>query len=136
MIKARQAQFISTIHSLTSAKVLYHTDGAVASLIDDFIEIGVDILNPIQVTAKGMDTDLLGGLYAGKIVFWGAIDNQFVLSERNQEEVSDEVCKRFSHLARSPGGYILAASHNISPETPASNVIALSNVNREIKWEV
>jgi uroporphyrinogen decarboxylase len=136
LIKPRQARFISAIHSLTDAKVLYHTDGAVASLIDDFIEIGVDILNPIQVTAKGMDTALLGERYAGKLVFWGAVDNQFVLSQGDQEEVLTEARRRISDLARTPGGYVLAASHNISPETPAINVITLSNVHRTIKSEV
>lgn len=136
MIKPRQARFISTIHSLTAAKVLYHTDGAVVSLVDDFIEIGVDILNPIQVTAKGMDTAHLGERYAGRMVFWGAVDNQFILSQGNQEEVQVEARRRISDLARTPGGYVMAASHNISPETPASNIIALSSAPRVMKGEV
>jgi uroporphyrinogen-III decarboxylase len=83
-----------------------------------------------------MDTAHLGERYAGKIVFWGAIDNQFILSQGNQEAVQAEARRRISDLARIPGGYVMTASHNISPETPASNIIALSSAPRVIKGEV
>jgi uroporphyrinogen decarboxylase len=128
-IKPRQAKFFETIHRKTAARILYHTCGAVSKLIDDFIEIGVDVLNPIQVTARGMDTETLGKRYAKQIAFWGAVDNQGAISCGTAEMVSADVRKRVSDLGAN-GGYIIASSHNLAPDTPIENILALCQASR------
>jgi uroporphyrinogen decarboxylase len=129
MIKPRQAKFFAAIHRKTDARILYHSCGAVGKLIDDFVEIGVDVLNPIQVSAKGMDTETLGQKYAGKIVFWGAVDNQGAISCGAAEAVSADVRKRVFDLGAN-GGYIIASSHNLAPDTPIENILALCQASR------
>lgn len=130
MIKPRHREFLETIRDHTDAMILYHSCGAVRPLISDFIEIGVDILNPIQVSAAGMDTAELAREYGGSLCFWGAVDNQRVLSisEVSENEwnsrVEEEVRQRLVDLGRG-GGYICAPSHNIQPNTPPMNVLTL-----------
>ncbi len=131
MIKPRQAKFLAAIHAQTSARVLYHSCGAVSQLIDDFVEIGVDILNPIQVSARGMDTEGLGKTYAGKIAFWGAVDNQRAISCGAPEAVTADVRKRVSDLG-ARGGYVIASSHNLGPDTPVENILALCRADRSL----
>ena len=79
MVKPYHARVFSYIKSRSSAKILYHTCGSVAHLIPDLIELGVDALNPIQVSAKGMDTKTLKREFGKDICFWGGIDTQRVL---------------------------------------------------------
>ena len=129
MIKPRQAKFFAAIHRKTDARILYHSCGAVSKLIDDFMEIGVDVLNPIQVSAKGMDTEALGKKYAGKIAFWGAVDNQGAISCGTPDAVTIDVGKRVSDLSAN-GGYIIASSHNLAPNTPVENILALCQASR------
>jgi uroporphyrinogen decarboxylase len=129
IIKPRQAKFFAAIHAKTSARLLYHSCGAVSRLIDDWIEIGVDILNPIQVSARGMDTAALGTKYAGKVSFWGAVDNQGAISQGTADAVRADVCKCIGDLAKQ-GGYVLASSHNLGPDTPVGNILALCQTER------
>jgi uroporphyrinogen decarboxylase len=132
-IKPRQARFFELIHRLTSAKIMYHTCGAVAPLIDDFIEIGVDILNPIQAGARGMDTGVLGPKYRRRLVFWGAVDNQGVLSHPQPEAVAPETARRIGDLASPEGGYVMASSHNLQPGTRPEVLLALSRAKRTLE---
>ncbi len=131
MIKPRQAKFFAAIHAKTSARLLYHSCGAVSKLIDDWIEIGVDILNPIQVSARGMDTEALGNRYAGKIAFWGAVDNQGAISQGNPDAVRVDARKRICDL-RGQNGYVIASSHNLAPDTPVENILALCQTERSL----
>lgn len=129
-IKPRQAQTIEKIKSHTSAKVFYHTCGAVSSIVSDFIEIGVDILNPVQVRATGMEAEKLKKEFGGKIAFWGGIDSQHVLPTGSVEDVETEV----RHLLRemAPGGGLVAcAVHNIQADVSPENVLALFDSVRE-----
>ncbi len=112
LIKPRQAQFVAALRAKTQARVLYHSCGAVSKLIDDFIEIGIDILNPVQPLAKGMETEALGKRYTGRIAFWGAVDNQGAISQGAAEAVTKDVRQRIRDLGVR-GGYVIAASHNI-----------------------
>ena len=129
MIKPKQAEFFAAIRAKTSARILYHSCGAVSKLIDDFVEIGVDILNPIQVSARDMDTEMLGKKYAGKIAFWGAVDNQGAISRGTPDAVTADVHKRNGDLG-AQGGYVIASSHNLAPDTPMENVLALCRAGR------
>jgi uroporphyrinogen decarboxylase len=92
--------------------------------VDDLIDIGVDALNPVQVSANGMDTAELKRRFGKRISFWGAIDSQKALPFGTAQEVREEVRKRISDLA-SGGGYILAGVHNLQPDIPPENIAAM-----------
>lgn len=124
-IKPYLKAWIEAIKSETDAKVLMHCDGAIRSLIPDLIEIGVDILNPIQTVVKGFeDTFALKEEFGDQIVFHGGIDVQQVLPKGDPESIAREVARRIYDLGRG-GGYILAPCHNISFDVPPANVISL-----------
>ncbi len=107
------------------AKILYHCCGAVEPLMNDLIELGVDALNPVQVSAKGMeDTQRLKSLYGRDLTFWGGIDTQRVLPFGTPQDVRSEVHRRIQDLGEN-GGFVLAAVHNIRPEVKPENICAL-----------
>ncbi|MCW5981446.1 MAG: hypothetical protein KIT09_25395 [Bryobacteraceae bacterium] len=116
------------------AKVLYHTCGAVYPYIGDFIEIGVDALNPVQVSAKGMEPARLKREFGDRISFWGGIDSQRLLPHGSPDEVAAEVRRLFGILGES-GGWILAAVHNIQPDVPPENVLAMFDAGRECVYQ-
>ena len=124
MLKPRQAKLFELAHSLTSAKLLYHTCGSVVELIDDLIEIGVDVLNPIQVSAAHMETDTLKARFGDRLSFWGAIDTQHVMPNGTPDDVRVEVRKRIRDLAPG-GGYVVDTVHNIQADVPPENICAL-----------
>ena len=125
-IKPRLRQLIAGIKSAAPhVKVLLHSDGAIRPILPDLIEIGVDILNPVQVSAQGMgDTAALKREFGRDLVFWGAVDTQHVLPFGTPQEVEDEVRRRIDDLAPG-GGYVLASVHNIQADTPVENVLAM-----------
>jgi len=127
-IKPAHRRIVEAIHRF-GKPVLYHTCGSVAALIPDFIDIGVDILNPIQVSAAHMDTAALKRDYGRHIAFWGAVDNQSVLPHGTPDDVRAEVRRRIRDLA--PGGYILAAAHNIQADVPPENIVVMYDTARE-----
>ncbi len=126
MIKPRHKQMVDWIKSKSNAKVLYHCCGAVKSLIPDFIEIGVDALNPVQVSSVGMDTAELKSGFGDKICFWGGIDTSRVLPVGSPAAVQDEVRRRIQDLAAG-GGYVLASVHNVQEDVPVENILAMAD---------
>ena len=131
ILKPLHANFIQFIKERTKAKVFFHTDGDVFSLIDDFIEIGVDILNPIQTSAGKMsDLDGLKKHYGKNIVFCGGIDTQRILPHGTPEEVRQEV-RRAIHLLGPGGGYMVASVHTIMNDVPPENVLAMVDAVEE-----
>jgi uroporphyrinogen decarboxylase len=96
----------------------------VTPVVDDIIDMGVDILNPIQTSALGMDTAVLKELYHGRLCFHGAIDVQQMLPFSSPDGVRYDVAKRIYDLGRG-GGYILAPCHNIGSDVPPENVEAM-----------
>lgn len=104
--------------------VMYHTDGAIYPLIPDFIEMGVDVLNPIQPDAKGMEMDKLKAEFGDRLVFHGGVDIMRTLPKGKPEQVIAEVQDRVRVLGPG-GGYILCSSHHIQPDTPIGNVLTL-----------
>jgi uroporphyrinogen decarboxylase len=131
ILKPVHADYIAFIKERTSAKVFFHTDGDVFGLLDDFVEIGIDILNPIQ-TAAGRMADL-GGLkqrYGKRLVFCGAIDTQRLLPYASPAEVREEV-RRVIRLLGPGGGYLLSSVHTIMPEVPVDNILALVSAASE-----
>lgn len=124
IVKPRHKKIFDLIKDMTQAKIIYHCDGAIYPIIQDFIEIGVDVLNPVQVSAKGIDTDILKREFGDRLSFWGAIDTSYVLPKGTLEEVKAEVRKRIGHLGKG-GGYVLAPVHNILDEVPPENIEAM-----------
>lgn len=125
-IKPRQKRLIESIKSKTDAYILYHTCGAIREFIPDLIEIGVDALNPIQVSARGMDnTAELKRIYGKDLTFWGGLcDNQKVLPFGNPKEVRDETRRRLEDMMAG-GGYVAASIHCIQDDVPPENILAM-----------
>ena len=124
MIKPKQRRLVEAIKKKTDAKLYYHGCGAAFDLIPDLIEIGFDIINPVQVSAAGMDTQVLKKTYGEDIVFWGGgIDTQRILPFGTPAEVAEEVKQRIDDLAPQ-GGFVFAAVHNIQADVPPENIVA------------
>jgi uroporphyrinogen decarboxylase len=125
-LKPKYKRLIGAIKNCADVKVLIHSDGAIEEVIPDLIEAGVDILNPVQVSARGMgDTHLLKEKYGDHIVFWGGgCDTQRILSFGSPEQVEQEVRNRMLDL-KPGGGFVFAPVHNIQPEVPIENVLQL-----------
>jgi uroporphyrinogen decarboxylase len=130
LIKPRHRLMIETLRRKTQAKILYHCCGAVKGLIPEFIDIGVDALNPVQVSSTGMDSAELKALYGKHISFWGGIDTRRVLTFGSPSEVGAEVQRRIADLAPG-GGYVLASVHNIQKDVPAENILAMADAAYE-----
>ncbi|NOZ50037.1 MAG: hypothetical protein GXP37_08340 [Chloroflexi bacterium] len=124
MIKPRMKKLIEAIRRKTQAKLWFHSCGSVYYAIPDLIELGVEILNPVQVRAAGMDTARLKRSFGKNLAFWGGIDTQHVLPFGTPEDVKAEVRQRISDLAPG-GGYILASVHNIEADVSGENVWAM-----------
>ncbi len=118
-------EIITFIKSKTKAKVYFHSCGSVYEYIPDLIEVGIDILNPVQVSAKGMDTKILKEEFGKDMVFWGGgCDSQHILPYSTIKEVENEVKRRIEDLAQG-GGFVFAPIHNIQFNVPPENVVAM-----------
>ena len=125
LVKPRQAQLFSHIKKQAPVFVFYHTCGSVVEILPDLIEVGVDILNPVQVSAAGMDTRRLKAEFGRDIVFWGGgVDTQRVLPHGTPQEVRDEVRRRIDDLAPG-GGFVFNTVHNIQADVPPENILAM-----------
>jgi uroporphyrinogen decarboxylase len=125
LIKPYQAEIIATLKRRHPVKVFYHSCGSIYPLINDFIEIGVDLLNPVQVSAQHMgDTARLKKEFGPRLTFCGGVDTQHVLPHGTPDDVRREVRRRINDLGPG-GGYVLAAVHAIQPDVPPENVCAL-----------
>jgi uroporphyrinogen decarboxylase len=124
LVKPKQKRLVEAIKKKTDAKLFYHSCGASRGLIPDLIEIGFDILNPVQVSARDMDTRELKRDFGRDIVFWGGgVDTQSILPFGKPQEVVDEVKRRIDDLAPG-GGFVFAAVHNIQAFVPPENIVA------------
>ena len=128
--KPRHKRVFDCIKGKSNAKLLHHTDGAVTSFIDDLIEIGVDILNPVQASAAGMETANLKAKYGDRICFWGGIDTQSVLPMGSPEDVRAEVHRRIEDLSCG-GGYVISSVHNMQEDVPLENILAMADAALE-----
>jgi len=125
----------SWIHENTGWKVFKHSCGAVESFIDAFIESGFDILNPVQISASGMDPALLKEKYGNDIVFWGGgVDTQKVLSFGSPKEVEEQVLNGLKIFSKD-GGFVFNTVHNTQALTPIPNFIAMLNAIRKFNGE-
>lgn len=112
------------IHENTSWKTFYHTCGSVVNILDDFVDMGTDIINPVQCSANGMDPKFLKNKYGDKLTFWGgAIDTQTTLQFGTPEDVKKEATERLKIFSKN-GGFVFNAVHNIQQSTPVENIVA------------
>lgn len=132
MIKPYQAELIAHIKKFTKARIYHHSCGSIQNLLDDMIEIGIEILNPVQATAAGMETDQLKKRFGDELTFWGAIDTVHVLPYGSVYDVRKEVKTRIRDLSRN-GGYVLGSVHNMQIDVPPENVEAMFQTALEFK---
>ena len=130
-IKPYHKELFDFVKQHTKARIFLHTCGSVVRLLPDLIDAGVEILNPVQVSAKDMDTRWLKAEYGDRLSFMGAIDTQHVLPFGTVEEVKREVERRISDLGPG-GGYIVAPVHNIQADVPAENIITMYRHARQV----
>lgn len=124
-VKKYHRELFGYVKKSTGKPLLFHSCGSVHDFIGDLIEIGVDALNPVQVSAAGMNTARLKHDFGSEITFWGGgCDTQNVLGRGTPRDVRDEVKRRIDDLA--PGGsFVFTQVHNIQPNVPARNIVAM-----------
>jgi len=112
------------IKERTEAKIYLHSCGSIAAVLDDLIDAGVDVINPVQPRAKDMDSTMLKSRFGDRVVFHGGVDEQYILPNGTVTQVQEEVWERITAFAPG-GGYIFAPAHNIQDDVPPVNVIAM-----------
>lgn len=128
----RMKRMIDLAHE-AGAFVFHHSDGAIRQIIPEMIELGIDILNPIQWRLAGMDREGLKRDFGDRLVFHGAMDNQYTIPFGSVAEVRQEVMENLRILGEG-GGYILAPCHNIQAVTPPENIVAMYEAGYEHGW--
>lgn len=128
-IKPKIKKLVDMAHAY-DVKVMFHSCGSIVNYIDEFIEVGVDILDPIQTQAEGMDPAYIKQKFGGKICLHGSLDTQYTLPKGSVEEVRQEVKDRISVLGEN-GGFIIAPSHTLQPDVPIQNIEAIYKATME-----
>jgi len=132
-VAPRHRRLFEMIHKKAQSRVyvFYHTCGAVRSMIPQLIDEGVEVLNPVQVSAEGMDTKMLKSEFGKYVTFWGGgVDTQRVLPFGTPEEVKAEVKRRVDDLAPG-GGFVFNTVHNVQGDVPPQNYMAMWEALRE-----
>lgn len=124
LIKPFHKKMYSFVGKEIGSDVFLHSCGAIYPLINDLIDAGVTILNPIQVSAKNMDILKLKNDFGDKLVFWGAIDSTRLLVSGDPNDIRKKINETIGILGKN-GGYVLSASHNIQADIPSENIIKL-----------
>lgn len=126
-LKPLYKQLIAKVKSVKEeVLIIFHSDGAVAPLLDDFIEIGVDVFNPVQPNVSGHDPRILKERFGDRLSFFGSIDQQKLLPEGDPEDIEAEVKDKMEVLGQE-GGFMIAPAHIIQSDTPPENVEAFIN---------
>lgn len=130
--KPRMANYFSSLKAINPGlKIAYHSDGNIEPIIPDLIEIGLDILNPVQPAC--MDPEKLKNKYGDKLCFWGTIDEQHTLPFGSSEDVRKEVLKRLKTIGRD-GGLIIGPTHHVQLDTPMENFMAMHETILNTKY--
>lgn len=134
MVKPYHSKLYQYMKSKWPGYIFLHSDGAISSIIPDLIEAGVDILNPIQLSAKGMDPVKLKAEFGDQLIFWGGgCDTQYILPQGTPKMVKDDVKKRIEQLAPG-GGFVFCQVHNILPDVPIENIVAMYEAVHEFGY--
>jgi len=132
IVKPLHKEIIDLIKSRSNAKFFLHSCGAIKDLIPDLIDIGVDALNPVQVSAEGMETADLKAEFGQDITFWGGtVDPQKTLARGTPEEVKAETTQRILDL-KPGGGFVIASIHNMQAQVPVENILAFWEAVEEV----
>lgn len=135
LIKPRHKRLFQAQRKLFPAPfyIFFHSDGAIYDIVPDFIEVGVEVLNPVQLTAKGMEARRLKEQYGKDLSFWGGgVDTQNVLPNGGPEEVKANVKERIEQFSPG-GGFVFGAVHNIQDDVPAKNILSMIEQFRELR---
>jgi uroporphyrinogen decarboxylase len=133
LIKPRHERLFSFIKAQAPVKIFFHSCGAVRPIIPDLIDAGIDILNPVQISAAGMDLRELKREFGRDLVFWGGgVDTQHVLGSGTPDEVREDVRRNIEALAPG-GGFVFAAVHDIQANVPPENVMAMWEAWQELR---
>jgi uroporphyrinogen decarboxylase len=125
IIKPRHKKIFDFIKARTNAKIFFHSCGSVREIIADLAEVGVDIINPVQVSATGMESSALKRDFGNDITFWGGlVDTQGAFTDGTPDQVRDEVRRRIDDFGPG-GGFVAAAVHNIQANVPPENIVAM-----------
>ncbi len=118
-------KYCDFVHQNSDLKIFMHTCGSIEPLIPCIIEAGVDIINPVQISARNMDPAMLKQKYGDRICFWGGgCDTQNILSSASPEEVAENV-KMLTDIFKPGSGFVFNQVHNIMGDVPPKNVVAL-----------
>ncbi len=134
LIRPYFAEYIRAIKARTDAKLMLHCCGGTVPLIEDYIEMGIDVLNPLQPEAKGMDHARIKADYGDRLCFHGGIGLQRTLTRGTPADVEAAVETTFATLGQG-GGYVLAAAHSLPDDVPPENVIALFHAGQKCRYE-
>ena len=135
-LKPGHTKLYQYVHQNSDCAVFLHSCGSIAPLIPDLIEAGVDILNPVQTSAKNMDPQQLKAEYGDQITFWGGgCDTQQVLPNATPDEIKQHVKERINIFAPG-GGFVFNQIHNIQANIPPENIVALFETAREFRYSV
>jgi len=132
--KPRHARMWRRAKELAGVKVELHCCGGVRPLLPDLIDAGLDAINPVQISCKGMDAAELKREFGSALTFMGGVDTQRLLPMATADEVRRATRNLIDSMTADGGGYILAASHTIPPETPVENIFAMyqeAGISRE-----
>jgi uroporphyrinogen decarboxylase len=133
VIKPYHKKLYEYIHKKFNAKVFLHSCGSIAPFIPDLIEIGLDILNPVQINAYNMDPAFLKCEFGKDITFWGGgVDTQKILPMGSSREIRDQV-KRNIEIFSKDGGFVFSAVHNIQTDVPLENFLAMWETFKEFR---
>ncbi len=125
LIWPRQKKLFQFVHDNSSAKIFLHSCGAISSILGDLIDAGVDIINPVQIGAEGMDPAYLKKEFGKDVVFWGGgVDTQHILSLGTAQEVR-EATLRNCEIFYKDGGFVFNQVHNIVDGVPPENIVAM-----------
>jgi len=130
LVKPYFKQYLKVIKERTKAKIMLHCCGSVYSLINEFIDTGIEILNPIQPAADNMEPWRLKQGFGDRLSFHGGIDLQYVLPKGSVTEVKEHVKERIEALSPG-GGYILAPAHSLPDDVPPQNIVAMLEAANE-----
>lgn len=134
IFKPRHKKMWDFVHENTNWKVFLHSCGSIMELMPDLIDAGVDIINPVQTTAENMSAETLKSEFGQDVVFWGGgCDTQKTLPKGTPEEVRDEVRRNIEIFAPG-GGFVFTPIHNIQPDVPPENIVAMYEAAAEYGW--
>ncbi len=135
LFKPRHKQLCDYVHQHSQMRTFLHSCGSIYKLMPDLIEAGYDIINPVQTTAQGMELRSLKREFGKEIVFWGGgCNTRSVLNHGSPEEIRRHVLSNLEILAPG-GGFVFNQEHNIMPDVPAENIIAMYNAVKEFNGE-